>query len=917
MTRGSVSTHRSRAAPQAERTRIGRSDGLSAPPPPQHFSSSSAPVFFLRYAEAVILTAVQEEFSLPDDRPWTVRAQALLDSRGVRLLLATLVIVSLLPLGTLELALRPMFLAVFGSELVVRWTLWRAGARTTNFAGVLFGVTDALAFVSFMPLEHWVSEQAVSLLALLRLTRLFLLVRFARDLARDVYVILTRREQLQTLSLVTGAVVVLSFVGAVILSQLAIDVGSGAGPVTFSERLWWAFRQLESADNLVQNLSGHPVLTVLSLGFTLTGVFLISFIIGVGANVVDQVVRAERRRDLAYRGHTVVVGAVHEGEELVREFVRMYAKNRQIPSPERLWTWLRYARPDNPRTFPRVALLSRRDDAPAYLVEPLMRWVVYRQGDESEPESLHRVAITDTKRVIVLGHHALGYESDALTVSTVAAVRAKNRDCHIYAEVEHRGSRDIVLDVGGENTVALDLPRFLGLFLCQHLLMPGVEKLYRDLLTADGSEIYTHIFVDVADTIALSSLPRSMAWDELTALAAEHQVTLLGVYLAVAPVRLNARGVVPTAGLLRWLNPGAEVVDERVIALGGARGQIPTHHLQGLIGICEGYLALRAFAAALVAGRRAAPVTALQPSVCAALQASVQPQNPGPRRVALVGYSEALPALLRELSGFVAGVDVRLFLATRGDERLPLPRRLASLGLGMSEDDPLPGKSGRRLPLSRGGQVEVFTHDGSDLVEFAVSRLRDAIDAAVFLSEPEGGDRDARTAMRVLRFVRALDEGRVSRGRDLHLLAEFLSVDQGEHLQRHVATRRWSNTDKDDIRITLIAKETIKSYFMVHSSFVPGVADIYNELLEEPGQDIVRFSFVPVPQTPRTVSLRELSAALAGRQAIPIAVDLVDGVRLAPAADARFETTDVRGIYCVFESGETVTTGATPSLPSS
>ena len=52
----------------------------------------------------------------------------------------------------------------------------------------------------------------------------------------------------------------------------------------------------------------------------------------------------------------------------------MYAENRQIPAPERFWTWLRYTRPSGARTFPRVALLSRKDEPPDYLVEPIMRF---------------------------------------------------------------------------------------------------------------------------------------------------------------------------------------------------------------------------------------------------------------------------------------------------------------------------------------------------------------------------------------------------------------------------------------------------------------------------------------------------------------------------------------------------------------
>jgi hypothetical protein len=62
--------------------------------------------------------------------------------------------------------------------------------------------------------------------------------------------------------------------------------------------------------------------------------------------------------------------------------------------------------------------------------------------------------------------------------------------------------------VGGAGTFALDVPRFLGLFLCHHLIAPGIELLYRDLLTADGSEFYTHIFVEREEHAASDRLAR-------------------------------------------------------------------------------------------------------------------------------------------------------------------------------------------------------------------------------------------------------------------------------------------------------------------------------------------------------------------------------------------------------------------------
>ena len=840
--------------------------------------------------------------SISLDPPRYARLAVLLDGRAARLTLAALVIVSLLPLGPLGWW-RFVFLLAFGAELVGRFVLWRhdvEGHRVVTVVGVVFAIVDILAFLSFLPIlsEH----EAFSLL---RLTRLFMLVRFGQGLAKDLYAILTRREQLQTLGLVSGAVVVLSFVSAVILSQLRVP--SAVHAETFRERVWWSFRQLESADNIVPNLTGEPILIVLSLLLTVCGVFLISFVIGVGSNVVDQVVRAERRRDLHYHGHTLVIGAVHESEELIREFVRIYAKNRQVPTPERLLTWLRYRRPNGARTFPRVALLARDDETPHFLVEPIMRWVVYRQGDESEPDSLQRVAAKDAKRAIFLAQREHGLEADAVTISALAALRAQNTDCHAYVEVDDPEAKDIVLQVGGDNTVALDVPRFLGMFLCQHLLMPGVELLYRDLLTCEGTEIYTHLFVDDDDRAALSRLSPTLSFAALSRLGAERGVHLLGVYLSDEPAGRNARGVVKMAGMRQWLNPGGDVVDPALLALGAVRDAIPTATLRGVIGIAESYLPLRSFAAAVCHGAVAKDVAVVVDDVAGAgVCAALRSPKRGPQHVALIGFSESVPALLRELSLFVPGVDVSLFLSARSGDNGTLARRLVSLNVGFDVDDPLPGRSGRTFELARGGTLRVFSHDAPDLAHFAVDQLKrlPAVEAAVFLSEPDGTDKDARTAMRVLRFLRSLEDGAVPHGDTMHLVAEFISVDKGQYLQQHVDVRRCGFATTDDLRLTLIARETIKSYFMVHAAFVPGVSAVYDELLEERGQDVVRFG---VDTTQSVVTTwQAVCEATRARHAIAVGFERRDrSVVLAPAPSLAIDLADLGGIYAVAERANT------------
>ena len=849
---------------------------------------------------------MQEEQHRGPPRPWVDLISEWVEARTVKVTLAVLVIISLLPLDVaIDTKVRPLFLMAFGSELVARAFLWRKGRRPATSVSIAFLVADVLGFVSFLPLEGLFGPGSMQLLGLLRLTRLFMLLRFSRELAKDIYAILTRREQLQTLGLITGAVLVLSFVSAVILSQLAISHGSGHENVHFLERLWWSFRQLESPDNLVPSLDVNPVVALLSLCLTITGVFMISFVIGVGSNVVEQVVRAERRRPLVYRGHTVIVGDVHGGEDLIREFVLIYAKNRQIPSPERFTAWFRYVGPFAARAFPRVALLSRKDDPPDFLVDPIMRWVVYRQGDESDPHSLERVAAGDAKRALILSRAELHHEADAVAVSSLAALRQKNVAAHVYVEVREEATCDIVRQVGGPHTVALDVPRYLGMFLCQHLITPGVEGVYRDLLTSAGAEIYTHVYVDESDHQAIAALPPALSFEELSWLAQEFGVIVIGVYLGPEPMHKNPIGVIPVEGLVCWLNPQDDVDDDRVTALGGARGQIPTASLRGVIGVAESYLPLREFAAALASHRRPSPAAVARlppPAALDELSQEVLPPAPSPKRVALIGYSDSLPSFLHELAQFVPGVDVTLFLSSRGDESTPLSRRLEYLRVGFDVRDPPPGADGRCVPLQRGGRLTVHTHDAPDLSSFAVRLLagQAACEAVVFLSEPEGLDRDARTALRVLRFARLLEDGKVPHGETLHLLAEFLSIDKGAYIQRHIDARRCGFADESGMRLTLVSTETIKSYFMVHSAFVPGVHEVYGRLLEEAGQDLLRFRFRP--RGPGTVTLGELAAALAPRSVLPIALELDDRqVLLSPGPDMRIDKERLRAVYAIAE----------------
>lgn len=819
------------------------------------------------------------------------RLGVLVESRLVRSALVVLIIVSVLPYSEIEEALRPLFLVAFGGELLVRVPLlikrWRR--RDVGVGPLVFLLADVAAFASFLPLEQWLNREFLWL-TLMRLSRLVVLLRFARELAADLYSVVTRREQLQQLGFVTVGVAALAFVSAVVLSQLSIPHdydGVEGGPEGFWDRMWWSFRQLESADNLVANLHVHPLVGVLSLGLTITGVFVISFIIGIGTNVVEQVVRAERRRPVGYSGHTIVVGPIAESQLLVREFVRIYSKNRKELRDQvrKLLAWL-LGRGAPPRAWrlPRMALLGRDADPPPFLLEPGMRWVVYRQGEGTDAEALERVGAARAKRAILLADPRAGDDADAVTAATLAAFRERNPDAHVYVEIlasRHYGTlRALALS---ERTFPVDVPWHIGLFLLHHLLLPGVERLFQILLTVEGSEIYTHVYAEPDELAALSRWGGAdgyVSFSTLAEVAERRRVILIGVLLGDGTPHRQAHDLVPIDGLVSWVNPLAEP-HERARALGARPGMIPAGALRGLIGVAETYQSLRALARELTASPRIEPGP---PALDAAIE--LGPAPPPPRCILVVGYGEAVASLAVRLGALVDGA--RVVVAGGGQ-----PAWLERLELALGYAGAPVTRRGQELEarLARGGTLRARTAPHGDAMETALEVLAEGtVEAVVFMSEPEAADADARTSLRLLRLGEHL---LAQDGPAPHVLVELVALAKGERARAQIGDA-FARAGRRPPVITLVSTEQIRHYFMVHSAFVPGVHDVYADLLGARSQDLVRVPLL----APTTLRMGEARRALAERGMVALAFERASGeVVLNP--DPHEDCAGVQAIYAI------------------
>jgi hypothetical protein len=758
---------------------------------------------------------------------------------------------------------------------------------------------------------------------LLPLVRILALPWYFSRLTGELYFELTRSERLWQFFKVTVTVAMLAYLAGTTLYIVAPDYPfdpsqqHSSGWDHLLDRIWWSFRQLESADNLVPNVHNPGPVTLISLLLTILGVFIISFIIGIGSSVVEHLVRAERRRPLRLQGHTLVVGPLQHQAVVVGEFVKLKEKNHRdwLQQLRALAASARDLKRSRSGEGPiRMAMLGQSAEIPDFLYEGGMRRVAYRQGDATDVRSLERAAAADAKRLILMAEPELGADADALSIAALAAFRSLNRDAQVFVEVQDSHNLELFHSVGEAFTQPLDVSRVLGLFLCPHLVTPGVELLFRDLLTAHGSELYTLLFLPHTTPALPRHTGDQLNFAALAQAAYErHHVLLVGAWLGDEPVRRGPFERISADGLELVLNP-----------LANHQKTLPVARVRGFLGIAEAFLPFREAFLALQHSAPTAPYTPPAspfsgPGFPAEKQGASDEGLPkdtldsacGPRRLLVVGDSAGLPTLLDELARYRSGLEVLLVVDENAWKRSPLRRVVGSRvvelnGVGHAV----------LMPLEQGGRLQVVVGEGAELASASVDAVRrfGVIEAAVFLSELDAVDRDARTAVRILRFARALEASEVPRGSSLHMLAEFVSLERGERIKAHVTAHRCGFPGQGSFRLTLVSTQQIKNYFMVHSAFVPGVSRVYQALLGAGGQELVRF---PLSLSmPGQLGLADFFAPFWARGALPVALELRGGeVLLNPPPHARFAAEAIAAVHLIARrdaAGAAVSHGARP-----
>lgn len=482
-------------------------------------------------------------------------------------MLSAAIIISLLPFGWVP-RLDAAFLLLFLIEFLLRALLIfrgealyahgnatgvtpteaelaeQRGWQWPSTGTVLLLVLDLLALLSFVPAIIGIESAETRWLRLFRLSRMVLLLSYWAPLVRDVWSVMARQERAKQVVLLGFIVLALSFAGAVVIDQLhtgkdeeLIDFdgdqiygvdehGEALDPddERFIVHLWWAFRQIQDPGNML-NSPEQAAAVVVSLALTIFGLFMVSFLIGLGTDVVRELMEISRLRPPDLRGHTIVVNIDPSTQQLLHELIRYSRK--LLPGGDLSLGWLaQLLRNTTQRGIrgARYLAVGRSHDAPDFLRQPALAKVFYRQAHLEDETFLQRTDVIDAQRVVLLADLD-AKDPDAETIQALLTIteslreadeeqarrasllfgldskrkRARLLIAEVLDESNVPAARSAITGDGRGQTRAFVVPseRLIALFVACIARRPGVGRLLEELLTSHGHELYT-LFFDLA-----------------------------------------------------------------------------------------------------------------------------------------------------------------------------------------------------------------------------------------------------------------------------------------------------------------------------------------------------------------------------------------------------------------------------------
>lgn len=843
-----------------------------------------------------------------------------LERFGVRLVLSIAIFASLLPIDWLERR-SGVFFAVFAVEFALRALAVsavlrpprpeelearpseRAIGRSRTGALALLGL-DALALISFVPVPTAGFGQW---LRVFRLTRLLALVGYWAPLVRDLWEVLARRERIRQLWLMAVVVAGLSFAGAVVLHQGAADAFDANEDGVLDERdssffvlLWWAFRQVQDPGNMLESPTAISVVLV-SLVLTVFGLFLVSFLIGLGTDVVRELLDLTRLRAPNFAGHTVIVNITPATRRLLLELWAYY--RRLFPTEARLLSrqWFADLRRRGLAHL-RYVIVGKTSDPPEYLREAELGHVAYRARTDDEEELIARTDMVAAKRVLLLAD-VDAPDSDAETIRMLLTMteRVRARERQRWALAPKR-TRAVIAEILDESNIAaaraalatagtsfrgwvVPSEKMIGLYFAGALRRPGLGALLEILLASTGHDIYTCFFATPGLGFQVER-PPGLGGD-----ARE----LMPLLAAVGQTIDRVNPVIPI-GVLVDCGAGEHRRDFDVVLNPPPGRLIDESSVRGLVGLADNFGGVRRWIDALARGPGVPPSPhdggEHMPRLARTRRAKTT-------RVLVCGFRHGTLYLIEELFRSDPSGEVLVLVPderslARVETTLAAHTQLVGRGL-------MPGRHGAFESEGRGrGEFRVRMPEQPQTAGVLRLAVADWVETRVLVELPlgfgavgeldaiafvagRGAEDDARTTTALLKLEQLCGRGGNGSAHRPSVVAEIFD----DHLAARLSARA---RELGHAHVQVFSSQQLRAFLLFQSVVVPGFDAVWEELLGAWGQSIVHKHVVAEPTRPCTFV--ELSDELRRAGEILIAVELADGrggvdVAVAPGPGER------------------------------
>jgi len=379
---------------------------------------------------------------------------------------------------------------------------------------------------------------------------------------------------------------------------------------------------------------------------------------------------------------------------------------------------------------------------------------------------------------------------------------------------------------------------FVGNYIAQNVANPGIYRLYRQLLTSAGCEIYTYVFYgdDAGRMRGNAGADAALDWHELQQRArADHGVTLLGYFIAPPD-----SGDVPVEDLDVLLAPTSGAGPEYARC---QDGRVHAAAVRGLIGVALRWSHVRALGESIIERPvRAAPEAQ---SLAEFEPLRLVPTGRGVKRVTIVGGSRRIPRVVSDLIALYGPIEVGILVRDRAridfihrDLTAALERTLPSRSITSRRDG---AELVCTIGLARGEATVRIDHaEWSDATRVLQdpSLAPDRTDVLLFLPRTRGADAlDGQVALDCLQLAELAARGEAPFPEHARVLAMVQDPVKGDLLEKRLDDMTGRGGSE---RFTVISSERVRHHFIVQNVFVRGLNTVYAQLFAPEGPSLRR-----------------------------------------------------------------------------